>query len=104
MESSIADTDPGSGAFFSPGSGIGFYRIPDLGSPTHISESLGTIFWVKELKILCQLAKFFSIPVHCVQKSNNFNFVKFVATKKVRQQIFPPSSVVVVVGSGIREG
>jgi hypothetical protein len=27
-----ADPDPGSGAFLTPGSGIGFFRIPDLGS------------------------------------------------------------------------
>jgi hypothetical protein len=33
-ESSVADPDPGSGAFLTPGpgSGIGFCRIPDLGS------------------------------------------------------------------------
>jgi hypothetical protein len=30
-----------------PGSGIGFFQIPDLGSQTHIFESLVTIFWVK---------------------------------------------------------
>jgi hypothetical protein len=31
---SVADPDPGSGAFLThkPGSGIGFFRIPDLGS------------------------------------------------------------------------
>jgi hypothetical protein len=27
--SSVADPDPGSGAFLTPGSGIGFFRIPD---------------------------------------------------------------------------
>ena len=26
---SVADPDPGSGAFLTPGSGIGFFRIPD---------------------------------------------------------------------------
>ncbi len=31
-KSSVADPDPGSGAFSTPGSGIGFFRIPDLGS------------------------------------------------------------------------
>ncbi len=29
---SVADPDPGSGAFLTPGSGIGFFRIPDPGS------------------------------------------------------------------------
>ena len=29
VESSVADPDPGSGAFLTPGSGIGFFRIPD---------------------------------------------------------------------------
>ncbi len=29
---SVADPDPGSGAFLTPGSGIGFFRIPDLRS------------------------------------------------------------------------
>jgi hypothetical protein len=28
----VADPDPGSGAFFTPGSGIGFFRILDPGS------------------------------------------------------------------------
>jgi len=43
---SVADPDPGSDAFLTPGpgSGIGFFRIPDLGSQTHIFESLVTIF------------------------------------------------------------
>jgi hypothetical protein len=31
-----------------------------------------------------------------------FNSVKFVATKKIRQQIFSPSFFVALVGSGIR--
>ncbi len=34
-----------------PGSGIGFFRIPDLGSQTHIFESLVTIFWVKNSRV-----------------------------------------------------
>jgi hypothetical protein len=43
-ETSVAD--PGSGTFLTPGSGIGFFRIPDL---TIISESLKPIFsWVKK--------------------------------------------------------
>ncbi len=41
---SDADLDQASGAFLTPGSGIGFFLIPDLGSDTHIFESLVTIF------------------------------------------------------------
>jgi hypothetical protein len=39
--------DPDLGPYWTPdpGSGIGFYRIPDLGSQSHIFESLMTIFW-----------------------------------------------------------
>jgi hypothetical protein len=51
-KSSVADPDPGSGAFLTPGSGIGFFRIPDLGSQPHIFENLLTIFWVKSSIIL----------------------------------------------------
>jgi len=29
VENSVADPDPGYGAFLTPGSGIGFFRIPD---------------------------------------------------------------------------
>jgi hypothetical protein len=43
---SVADPDPGSGAFLTPGSGMG--KKPGSGSgmnnPAHISESLETIF------------------------------------------------------------
>jgi hypothetical protein len=35
---SIADSDPGSGAFLTPGSGMNFF--PDPGFQTHISEAL----------------------------------------------------------------
>jgi len=37
---SVADPDPGSGALLTPGSGMGLFRIPDLGSriPTRIFE------------------------------------------------------------------
>jgi hypothetical protein len=54
---SVADPDPGSYAFLTPGSGIRnrFFsgsRISDPGSQTHIFESLVTIFWVKNSLIL----------------------------------------------------
>jgi hypothetical protein len=47
---SVADPDPGFGAFLTPGSGMGkkFRNRDD--NPDHISESLETIFWVKILK------------------------------------------------------
>jgi hypothetical protein len=32
VDTSVADPDPGSGTFLPPGSGIGFFRIPDPGS------------------------------------------------------------------------
>jgi hypothetical protein len=43
---SVVDPDPGSGVFLTSGSGIRnrFFRIPDLGSHTHIFESIVTIF------------------------------------------------------------
>jgi hypothetical protein len=41
---SVADPDPGSGAFLTHGSAIGFFQIPDLGSQTHNIEGLATIF------------------------------------------------------------
>ncbi len=49
---SVADPDPGSRAFLTPGSGIRNRFFPDPGSQTHIFESLVTIFWVKSSIIL----------------------------------------------------
>ncbi len=51
--SSVADPDPGSGAFLTPGSGMAKKSGSGSGmnNPDHISESLKTIFWVKILKI-----------------------------------------------------
>jgi hypothetical protein len=43
-----------------PGSGIGFFWIPDYGLQTHIFESLVTIFEVKSTKILSELQNIFS--------------------------------------------
>jgi hypothetical protein len=44
--------DPGSGAFLTPGSGMGKKSGSGSGmnNPDHISKSLETIFWVKILK------------------------------------------------------
>ncbi len=77
--------DPESGVFLTPGYGI----IPDLESPTHIFESLVTIFWVKITTIL--YSYFFL-----------YMFNKLWQQKKVRQAYFFPSFSVAVVGSEIR--
>ncbi len=42
-----------------PGSGMGFFRIPDLGSQDHILQSFLTIFLVKSSIILWKLAQIF---------------------------------------------
>jgi hypothetical protein len=65
VTASVADPDLGSGIRcpFDPGSGIGFFWIADLGSQTH---------------------KFF---LYLFKNKIMFNFVIFVATKKVGQQI-----------------
>ena len=78
--------DPGSCAFWTPGSGVGFFRISGPRSSTHISESLVTILWVK---IALILGKFVS-----------FYFVKFVH-KKGKTTNFSPLFFFVVVGSGM---
>jgi hypothetical protein len=40
-------SDPGSGAFLTPGSGIWNRFFPDPGSQTHSFDSLVIMFWVK---------------------------------------------------------
>jgi len=78
VKSSVADPDPGSGAFLTPGSGIRnrFFpdpgsQIPDPESYTHIFESLATIFWLKISIILQKLAPNI-FPAF--QKYNNVQF------------------------------
>ncbi len=86
--SSVADPDPGSGAFLTPGSGIRdrFFRIPDLGSQIHIFESLVTIFWVKSSIILWKLAQIFFF---ITSKLNLFAILwNLWLHKKLWQQIF----------------
>jgi hypothetical protein len=78
--------DQGSGAFLipGPGSGIGLFRISDSGSR------------IPNPKFIELSDKFLG---------KKFNFVKFVATKMVSQQIFiSPLSFVEVFGSGIWDG
>ncbi len=106
---SVADPNPGSGAFLTLGSGS---RIKIFGSlisryPTHLSES----FCFKILKLLCQLTQIFfckvvRAPVH-VQQIKYVNFAKFMAAKKVGQLIkFCSSSLLSLLdpGSKIRDG
>jgi hypothetical protein len=59
---SVADPDPGSGAFLTPGSGSGIRNrfFPDPGSQTHIFESLETNYWVKSSIFFASSPKFFS--------------------------------------------
>jgi hypothetical protein len=45
---SVADQDPGSGAFLTPGSGMGKRSGSGMNIPDNISENLETIFWVKK--------------------------------------------------------
>ncbi len=85
IKSSVANPDPGSGAFLTldPGSGIGFFRIPDLGSQTHIFDSLIKILGIKYLcfykVFLCVwLNNFFT----CSKIKLFTNFIIFVATKE----------------------
>jgi hypothetical protein len=88
MHYSLADPDPGSGAFLTPGSsGIQnrFFpnpgsRISDSGSQTHIFESLMTIFWGKKFYNSLKIG-----PNFFLQHFKNkiiYNFAKFMATKK----------------------
>ncbi len=80
IKSKVADPDPGFGAFLSlkPGSLIGFFRILDIGSQTHIFDSLMTNFWVKSTIILRVLAENF-VYLFIIS-----SFMIFVATKNGR--------------------
>ena len=98
---SVADLDPGSGAFSTldpdPGSGIGFF--PDPGSQSHIFLELSK-------KFLCK--KFYNSlktgPNFFLQHSKNriiFNVVKFVATKiGLTNNFFHPSLLLLFLDPG----
>jgi hypothetical protein len=83
------------------GSGIRFFRMSGSGSPTMILRALVTTFWVKITFILCKLTAIY-FCTYLFKNKIIFNFVKFTATKKVRQNFFPCFSF--SVGSGIRGG
>ncbi len=62
-----------------PGSGIGFFRISDPGSQTHIFDSLVTIFLGKKFYNSLKIGLNFFLQ-HFKTKIFFFNFVKFVST------------------------
>jgi hypothetical protein len=83
-----------------PGSRIGFFQIPNLGSETHNFDNLMTNFWVKSTLILeCFGAKYF---LYLYKNKIIYNFMIFVATINGRPKKFSPSFGAVV-GSGIRD-
>ncbi len=97
-----------SGAFLTldpdPGSGIGFFRIPDLGSriPTPYLLELSDKFLGKKYYNSLKTGPNFFLQ-HLKNKII-FNFVKFVATKKgLTTNFYSPLSFVAVFGSGIRD-
>jgi hypothetical protein len=97
---SVADPNPGSGAFWTNGSGIWNRFFPDLGSQNHIFWELNVNFLGK--KLLYNSLKIDQFFFSSVQNKIIFNFVIFVATKKVGQKFFPSLSFVAVFGSRIR--
>ncbi len=71
------------------------------GSQTNISESLVTIFWVKNTYLSCQLAKTF-----CFIKNIIFNFVQIYRYQKIFGQKYLPLFCFCWIrdpGSGIRD-
>ncbi len=85
--SSVMDMNPVSGDF-SPGSETyeGYFRIPGPGS--RIADSDDN-FWGKKYFNSSSIGSNFFLRLF---KGDFFNFVKFVASNKVRLQIPPPSS------------
>jgi hypothetical protein len=102
LGTSVADPDPGSGAFLTHGSGIRNRFFPDPRSQTHIFESLVTIFWVKSSLYSLKIGPNFFLQHF---KNKIVQFVKFMAPKKgMTIKIFSPLSFIAVFGSGIRDG
>ncbi len=106
--SSVADPDPGSGAFLTldpdPGSGIRnrFFsgsQIPDLGSriPTPYFLELSDKFLGKKFYNSLKTGPLFFFSI----KKKKFNFVKFVATKKgLTTNFFHPSLLLLFLDPG----
>jgi hypothetical protein len=85
--SSVADPDPGSGAFLTPGSGIrnrifSYSRISDRGSriPNPYFLELSDNFLGKKFYNFVKIGPNFFL--HHFKNKLIYNFVKFVATKK----------------------
>ncbi len=70
-KTSVADPDPGSGAFLTPRSRIRNRFFPDPGSQTLIFESLVKFVWVKSSIILWKLAQNFFFRI----KQKNFSSI-----------------------------
>ncbi len=91
------------------GSGSGmrnrFFLIQDLGSQTHIFESLMTIFWVKSYIILCKYTKLALIFSFASSKVRKFLILWYLwLQKKTTNNCFSPLSFLDVFGSEIRDG
>ncbi len=85
-------------------SGIGFFRIPDLGSriPNPYLWELSDIFLGKKFTNSCKCGPNFF--VQHFKKKIIYNFVKFMAIKKgMTTNFFSPLPFVAVFGSGIRD-
>ncbi len=106
---SVADPDPGSGAFLTPGSRIGFFPDPDLGSriPNPYFWELSDNFLGKKFYDSLKIGPSFFLQ-HFKNKYVVFNFVKFIASKKRydKKFFFHPclSLVFWYPGSEIRDG
>jgi hypothetical protein len=79
-----------------PGSGISFLRISDRGSPTNVSKSFVTTFWVANTQVLCQLAQIFLLHRHLFKNKIILDFVslfgyKVPTHKDKTTNFFPPS-------------
>jgi hypothetical protein len=66
---------------FAPGSGKGFFRIPDPGSPAHISWSSVKKFWLKSTKCFVTWPKHFC-TVPYLFKNIYFKFCDISGYKK----------------------
>ncbi len=96
--------DPGSGALLTPESGTRDEIFPDPGYQTHVSESLVAMF--KKRKIPRYLSYLpIGSKIFVPLKKIVFNFVKFLARKKVETKIFFPFLFLFSLdsGSGIRD-
>ncbi len=86
-----------------PGSGIGFFRIPDLdpGSQTHTFENLVTTFWAKSSIILWKLAQIFFFSTSKLKKCTIL--WNLCLDKRVWHQIFSLLLLFLDPGSEIRD-